>query len=113
MTALTLVMGFYELSTKDNRTIENPIPSRPRGRLIKAHDKHAQCAVVGLRPHHLLRPSGTIHSKKTIACHGFNLSATKRNEYFHPKKETRSNKVLRVFAYVGSEIYLGLFVMIF
>ena len=48
MTALTLVMGFYELSTRDKRTIENPIPSRPRGRLIKAHDKHAPCAVVGL-----------------------------------------------------------------
>ena len=36
-----LVMGFYDVSARDNRTIKNPMPSRPvQGRFIKAHDKH-------------------------------------------------------------------------
>ena len=72
MTALTLVMGFYELSAwgqkNDGKSDAN---TSLGGRLIKAHDKHAQCAVVGLRLHPLLRPSGTIHSKKIIACQLF------------------------------------------
>ena len=31
MTTLTLVMGFYELSLRDNRAIKNPMPSRLSG----------------------------------------------------------------------------------
>jgi hypothetical protein len=50
MTALTLVMGFYELSPRDKRAMGKiRCLLVPRGRLIKAHDKHAPCAVVGLR----------------------------------------------------------------
>jgi hypothetical protein len=87
MTALTLVMGFYELSTRDKRTIENPIPSRPRGRLIKAHDKHAPCAAVGLRPLASSSSLGDDSFEKRPLLVMYNLSATKRNEYVHPQKK--------------------------
>ena len=51
MTALTLVMGFYEFVRKGQKSDgKSDASTSPRGRLIKAHDKHAMCAVVGLSP---------------------------------------------------------------
>ena len=35
MTALTLVMGFYELSARDKRAIKNRCHNVPRGRFIR------------------------------------------------------------------------------
>ena len=51
MTALTLVMGFYDFVRKGQKNDgkSDAITSLGDG-LIKAHDKHAPCAVVGLRP---------------------------------------------------------------
>jgi hypothetical protein len=50
MTALTLVMGFYEFVRKGQKYDgKSDASTSLGGRLIKAHDKHAPCAVVGLR----------------------------------------------------------------
>jgi hypothetical protein len=49
MTALTLVMGFYEFVRKGQKYDgKSDASTSLGGRLIKAHDKHAPCAVVGL-----------------------------------------------------------------
>jgi hypothetical protein len=63
MTALTLVMGFYELSARDKRVIENLMPSRPPGTIDKSPGQARFVRRRGFTSAHpLLRPSGTIHS---------------------------------------------------